>query len=135
MSTKYYWRKYGLFEQIIACVGCVVLIIGSATALAIKYEHAEGVPRDYTKAADLYCRAARSGYADAQYALGWMYANGRGAPRDDGVAAQLFAMASEEGHTQAREMLRYIQSSTPTPLPSCLLPEQPQSKQIMIMCR
>ena len=95
------------------------------TALAIKYEHAEGVPRDYTKAADLYCRAARSGYADAQYALGWMYANGRGVPRDDGIAAQLFAMASEQGHVQAREMLRYIQSSTPTPLPSCLLPEQP----------
>ena len=94
-------------------------------ALAVKYEHAEGVPRDYAKAAELYCRAARSGHADAQYALGWMYANGRGVTRDDGVAAQLFVMAGEQGHAHAREMLRYIRSSTPTPLPSCLLPEKP----------
>jgi hypothetical protein len=94
-------------------------------ALAVKYEHAEGVPRDYTKAADLYCRAAKSGNADAQYALGWMYANGRGVTKDDGVAAQLFAMAGAQGHAHAREMLQYIHSSSVTPLPSCLLPDKP----------
>lgn len=106
----------------------VVEILDNPAALvsmAVKYEHAEGVPLDYTKAADLYCRAARLGYADAQYALGWMYANGRGVTRDDSVAAQLFTMAGEQGHVHAREMLRYIRSSTPTPLPSCLLPEKP----------
>ncbi len=106
----------------------VVGILDNPAALvtmAVKYEHAEGVPLDYTKAADLYCRAARSGYADAQYALGWMYANGRGVTRDDGVAAQLFTMASNQGHIHAREMLRYIRSSTPPPLPSCLLPDKP----------
>ncbi|MEO8417239.1 MAG: transglycosylase SLT domain-containing protein [Methylophilaceae bacterium] len=94
-------------------------------AMAVKYEHAEGVSLDYTKAVDLYCRAARSGYADAQYALGWMYANGRGVTRDDGVAAQLFTLASNQGHIHARDMLRYIRSSTPAPLPSCLLPDKP----------
>ncbi|GAO34895.1 transglycosylase [Sulfuricella sp. T08] len=93
-------------------------------ALALKYEHAEGVARNYAKAADLYCRAARLGFADAQFALGWMYANGRGVSRDDGVAAQLFAMAAEQGHGHAREMVRYIRSSATTPLPSCLLPEE-----------
>lgn len=93
-------------------------------ALAIKHEHAEGVPQDYAKAADLYCRAARSGYADAQYALGWMYANGRGVPRNDSVAAQLFSLAGDQGHTHAREMLRHIRSSIQVPLPSCLLPEK-----------
>ncbi|TAN74763.1 MAG: lytic transglycosylase [Gallionella sp.] len=94
-------------------------------ALAVKYEHAEGVPRDYARAADLYCRAARSGHADAQYALGWMYANGRGVSRDDGVAAQLFAMADGRGHVHAREMLRHIRPSAPAPLPPCLLPDEP----------
>lgn len=94
-------------------------------ALAVRYEHAESVSRDYAKAADLYCQAARSGNADAQYALGWMYANGRGVSRDDSVAVQLFAMADEQGHAHAREMLRHIRSSSQTPLPSCLTPENP----------
>jgi TPR repeat protein len=94
-------------------------------ALAVKYEHAEGVPRDYTKAVDFYCRAARSGNADAQYGLGWMYANGRGVNRDDGVAAHLFAMAAGQGHVHAGEMLRYTRTSTPSPMPTCLLPEKP----------
>lgn len=93
-------------------------------ALAVKYEHAEGVPQDYLKAAALYCRAARLGYADAQHALGWMYANGRGVSRDDGVAAQLFAMAAEQGHEYARNMMRFTRPNTTTPLPSCLLPEK-----------
>ena len=93
-------------------------------ALAVKYEHAEGVARDLAKAAGLYCRAARLGFADAQFALGWMYANGRGVSRDDGVAAHLFAMAADQGHVQAREMVRYTRSSAATSLPRCLLPEE-----------
>ena len=93
--------------------------------MAVKYEHAEGVQQDYKKAADLYCRAARMGYADAQYALGWMYANGRGVPKDDGMAAQLFAMASEQGHQYARQMMRYTKANAATPLPACMLPEKP----------
>lgn len=93
-------------------------------ALAVKYEHAEGVPQDYLKAAALYCRAARLGYADAQYSLGWMYANGRGVSRDDSVAAQLFAMAAEQGHEYARNMMRFTRPHATTPLPSCLLPEK-----------
>lgn len=97
-------------------------------ALAVKYEHAEGVKKDYAKAAELYCRAARSGNADAQFALGWMYANGRGVPRDDGVAAQLIAMAADQGHAHAQDMRQYIHSSTPSPLPACLLPDKPQAQ-------
>ena len=93
-------------------------------AMALKYEHAEGVARDFAKAADLYCRAARLGFADAQFALGWMYANGRGVSRDDGVAAQLSAMAAAQGHGHAREMARYTRTSATTQLPSCLLPEE-----------
>ncbi len=44
--------------------------------LAARYEHAEGVPRDYQRAYRLYCLAATQGDAKAQYSLGWMYING-----------------------------------------------------------
>lgn len=94
-------------------------------ALAVRYEHAEGMPRDYVKAAELYCRSARAGNANAQFALGWMYANGRGVPRDDGVALQLFVMAGEQGHAHAMEMQRFVRSATPSPLPKCMLPDEP----------
>lgn len=98
-------------------------------ALAVKYEHAEGVPQDYLKAKTLYCRAARSGHAGAQYALGWMYANGRGVSRDDGVAAQLFAMAAEQGHEYAVRMMRFTRTDATTQLPACLLPEKQELKE------
>src|SRR5262245_66465528 len=53
------------------------------TQLAQKYEHAEGVPRDYEKANRYYCRAAKAGYIEAQFKLAWLYANGRGVARDE----------------------------------------------------
>lgn len=87
---------------------------------AARYEHAEGVPRDYGRAIELYCAAARAGSADGQYGLGWMYANGRGVARDDGVAAHLFALAAEQGHAQAATM-RQLASSKPV-APPCLTP-------------
>ena len=89
-------------------------------SMAIKYEHAEGLPKDYEKAVALYCRAARSGYPEAQYALAWMYANGRGVKKDDSIAARLFAMAADQGHVYAREMMHYTSISTTSPLPACL---------------
>ena len=93
------------------------------TELAVKYEHAEGVPKDFQKANRLYCQAARQGYAEAQFKLGWVYANGRGVPRDDGVAAALFMMAADQGHEYAAKLLPYVRQQPDTQLPSCLLPE------------
>jgi len=77
-------------------------------AQAIAYEHGEGVPRDYLKAAALYCEAARDGDPEAQYSLGWMYANGRGVMHDDAVAASFFALAAGSGHDGAQKALRYM---------------------------
>lgn len=95
------------------------------TELAISYENAEGVPKDFQKAHSLYCRAAKQGYAEAQFRLGWVYANGRGVPRDDGVAATLFAMAAGQGHEYAGRLLRYVQRRPDIELPSCLRPDPP----------
>ena len=93
------------------------------TDLAIRYEHAEGVAKDFQKANKLYCQAARQGYAEGQFKLGWVYANGRGVPRDDGVAAALFIMAAEQGHEHAAKLLPYVRQQPNTQLPSCLLPD------------
>jgi hypothetical protein len=93
------------------------------TELAVKYEHAEGVPKDLQKANALYCNAAKQGYAEAQFRLGWAYANGRGVQRDDAVAAELFAMAAELGHEHATKLLKYIPKRSDVHLPSCLLPD------------
>ncbi len=91
------------------------------TQMGTRYEHAEGVARDLHQAANLYCRAARIGRAEAQYRLGWMYANGRGVPRDDGTAAALFAMAAAQGHAQSKRILFYVRPKAATTLPACLL--------------
>jgi hypothetical protein len=93
------------------------------TAQAARAEHGESVPRDPGQARMLYCRAARQGYAPAQYALGWMLANGRGGERDDSAARHLFALAAAQGHVQAQTMAAQL---TATPVaPACLLPDLP----------
>lgn len=93
------------------------------TDLAGRYEHAEGVGKDFQKANRLYCLAARQGHAEAQFKLGWVYANGRGVDRNDGVAAALFAMAAMQGHAHAEKLLLYIAKKPDTQLPSCLFPD------------
>ena len=118
-------------------VCCTVLVAGGLTAGAVQadpllqaraqelatqalaHEHGEGVPRDLERAAELYCRAARLGDPESQFALGWMYANGRGLERDDEQAGALFALASARGHEQAARMLRFTGNGGGR-LPSCM---------------
>lgn len=101
----------------------------SQTELALKYEHAEGVARDFQRANGLYCQAAKQGYAEAQFKLGWIYANARGVPRDDAIAAALFGMAAAQGHVYAAKLLQYVRPRPDTQMPECLspdpLPERP----------
>ena len=88
---------------------------------AIAYEHGDGVPRDPVMAAQLYCRAARYGDAEAQYGLAWMLTNARGIERDDAQAAHLFAAAAEQGMVQAQNMLASMGTPRGAP-PPCLRP-------------
>jgi hypothetical protein len=102
------------------------------TRLAQRYEHAEGVEKDFVKANQLYCRAAKAGHSEAQFRLGWIYANGRGVQRDDGVAAVLFVMAAEQGHEYARRLLQYVRAQPNTQLPSCLMPERLEPVHVVV---
>jgi soluble lytic murein transglycosylase-like protein len=77
----------------------------SLTEWGRRYENGEGVAADVDRAIRLYCKAARQGYADAQYQLGWVYAHGRGVKRDDALAAAWFKRAAAKNHVQARNML------------------------------
>ena len=97
--------------------------IQALLATATQFEHAEGVPRDYAKAAALYCQAAKAGNANAQFALGWMYANGRGVDKNDAVAGQLFSMAAKQGHEGAINMTQFALTTKGATLPDCLTPD------------
>ncbi|MGQ0654980.1 MAG: L,D-transpeptidase Cds6 family protein [Betaproteobacteria bacterium] len=97
---------------------------------AIRYEHAEGVPRSYARAAELYCDAVRLGHAEAAYRLGWMYAYGRGLERNDELAAALFRRAAAQGHDHAKRAHALVNPhNIVTPraagLPACLSEKQP----------
>lgn len=95
-------------------------------AMAFKFKNIEGSPRDYAEVAANYCKKAKLGDADAQFALGWMYANGKGVSTDERTAAQLFTMAAEQGHTSAKESLAQLSNISPsTTLLPCLLPDPP----------
>jgi soluble lytic murein transglycosylase-like protein len=85
------------------------------------HEYGEGAERDAVRAAQLYCRAARYGDAEAQYSLAWMLTNARGIERDDAQAAHLFAAAAEQGHPQAQAMAQRLGTPLGAP-PPCLRP-------------
>ena len=94
--------------------------------MALKFKDSEASRREYAKVAENYCRQAKYGDADAQYALGWMYENGRGVTADEKVAAQLYTMAAEQGHARAKESLATLANVTPqSTLLACLLPDPP----------
>src|SRR5437660_2552239 len=113
----------GVADRDVADTGAVTapsVLIAQARA----YENGEGVPKEPLKAAALYCAAARTGDAEAQFSLGWMYANGRGVAHDDAVAASLFALAAAAGHAEAGRMLRFVGDPAGA-LPDCMRPPEP----------
>ena len=87
------------------------------------YEFGDGVPRDPVRAAELYCRAARYGDAEAQYNLAWMKTNSRGIERNEAEAAHLFAAAAEQGLEQAKNILARMGQPLGPP-PKCLQPPE-----------
>jgi soluble lytic murein transglycosylase-like protein len=88
---------------------------------ALALEHGDGVEADPVRAAELYCRAARYGDAEAQFNLAWMLTHARGIRRDDAQAAHLFVAAAEQGLVQAANMARALGTPRGAP-PPCLRP-------------
>ena len=94
------------------------------------YEFGDGLPRDPVRAAELYCRAARHGDAEAQYSLAWMMTNSRGIERNEAEAAHLFAAAAEQGYVQAKNMLARLGQPLGPP-PRCLRPPEEDKSEAM----
>ena len=89
------------------------------TALAGQYEQAVGYRRDYGRARQLYCAAARLDYLPAQRRLAWMYANGLGAPRDTDLAAAWLEVAAANGDLKARRFLAFVGEPAVLRKPRC----------------
>ena len=87
--------------------------------LASQYEHARGYRRDYGRARQLYCAAARLGHQPAQVRLAWMYANGLGAPQDKDLAGAWLLAASSNGDLQARKFLAFVGEPAEARKPRC----------------
>lgn len=96
----------------------------SQVELAARYEEGDGLPKDFSAANKLYCRAARQGDAEAQYRLGLVYARGRGVNKDEGAAARLLAMAAEQNHPKAVKLSEFLHGALGV-LPNCMLPDPP----------
>jgi TPR repeat protein len=72
-------------------------------ALAVRYDNAEGLPRDPVAAANWYRFAADSGHGLGQLHLGLMFNVGDvGFERDDKEAAAWFLKAAEQGISDAQ---------------------------------
>ena len=71
-------------------------------ALARLYEHGRLLPRDETKAAEWYRRAAEQRFVPAQHQLALLYEAGRGVAKDEAAAARWFALAAEGGDADAQ---------------------------------
>src|SRR3974377_1132260 len=64
----------------------------------LKFASGEGVPRDYTQAAQCYAQAAELDHALAQLDLATLYSQGQGVPRDETKALMWLTKAASLGN-------------------------------------
>lgn len=70
-----------------------------------KYEHGDGVARDYMEAVKWYRQAAERGYAPAQKSLGFFYGTGQGVAKDDVEAAKWYLKGAEQGDRELQRIM------------------------------
>jgi len=68
----------------------------------------EGVNQDYVEATKWWRKAAKRGFARAQYGLGVSYRNGKGVEQDKIEAARWFQKAARQGLDDAKEALKEL---------------------------
>jgi hypothetical protein len=68
-----------------------------------------------------YCKDARHGNANAQFALGWLHENGKGVPVDKSLAKVFYSVASEQHHSLAMKALPDLANHVDGILPDCML--------------
>lgn len=88
--------------------------------LGLRYEHAEGVPRDYDRALALYCEASARGSAKGAYNIAVMRLNGRGIERSDRKAVYWLRLAETRSHEHASLLLRRLRAEPESDRALCL---------------
>lgn len=83
------------------------------------YETGLGMPKNLTRAFELYCEAARDGYPDALLRMGWMFAEGNGVEKNHSAAATLFKRAARFGSSVGNELAQRFPGNQEL-LPLCL---------------
>ncbi|MBA3477455.1 MAG: transglycosylase SLT domain-containing protein, partial [Lautropia sp.] len=83
------------------------------------YETGLGMPKNLTRAFDLYCEAARDGYPDALIRMGWMFAEGNGVDKSQAAAGTLFKRAARFGSSAGSELAERFPADKEL-LPVCL---------------
>jgi len=71
-----------------------------------------GFPQDYTKALELFHRAAELGQAEAYCNIGYLFEHGRGVERDSKKAAHYYELAAMRGDVKARHNLGVSEEKT-----------------------
>ncbi len=74
----------------------------SQYALGVMYYKGEGVPQDYSLAAQWFRKAATQGSREAQCRLGLMYYSGQGVPQSGQEAVKWLTHAAEQGYIKAQ---------------------------------
>lgn len=78
--------------------------------LGLMYAEGQGVPKDSTKAVELFTQAAEQGNVDAQNNLGVMYFVGEGVTRNVEKAKTWFEKAAAQGNEDAKSNLEAIRN-------------------------
>ncbi|HYA63546.1 MAG TPA: tetratricopeptide repeat protein [Candidatus Sulfotelmatobacter sp.] len=78
--------------------------------LGYLYEHGQGVPQDYAKAAENYRAAALQHHPSAENNLGLLYQRGQGVPKDMDKAFEWFSAAAQHGNPVAQCHLAVLYS-------------------------
>jgi hypothetical protein len=76
--------------------------------LGVKYLKGDGVPKDISKAIELFQKASAQGHAGAQFNLGLIYIKGDSVPKDSAKAIGLFHEAAAQGLANAQSILGSI---------------------------
>jgi len=81
-----------------------------------QYLYGPDLPKNETRAAHWFRKAAEAGHADAQFELGMLYAKGMGVPENQTEATRWLRGAAEQGHARAAwEMSRRYAEGTGVP--------------------
>lgn len=78
---------------------------------AVVYYKGDGVPADFSEAAEWFRKAAEQGHVQAEYNLGVMYRDGDGVERDLAEAAKWFLASAAQGNAQARGVLAELDAA------------------------